>query len=55
MNEKPREYQFTKTIFLRCNEWGKATIDIKGKGSETVKPNQNESVSNTKLFGPNFM
>ena len=28
---------------------------FKGKGSETVKPNQNESISKTKLFGANFM
>ena len=29
--------------------------DFKGKRSETVKPNQNESISITKLFGANFM
>ena len=33
----------------------KRGANLKGKGSETVKPNQNESVSKTKLFGANFM
>ena len=28
-------------------------LQIKGKGSETVKPNQNESMSKNKLFGAN--
>ena len=28
---------------------------VKGKRLETVKPNQNESISKTELFGANFM
>ena len=28
---------------------------FKGKGSETVKPNQNETISKIELFGANFM
>ena len=43
------EMKTVKDIFLKLH------TDIKGKGSETVKPNQNESMSKTKLFGANFM
>ena len=30
-------------------------LEIKGKESETVKSNQNENISKTKLFGANFI
>ena len=31
------------------------SLFLKGKGSETVKPNQKLSISKTELFGANFM
>ena len=30
-------------------------ISVKEKGSETVKPNSNQSISKNKLFSANFM
>ena len=49
-----RTFQIFTEVNFQENQLSTA-FNIKGKGSETVKPNKNESMSKTKLVGATFM